>query len=69
MSKAFELHSTANPTRQNSPDGSDERLHERIQQRAYQLYEARGAEPGHELEDWTKAEAEILGPMNVSRAA
>jgi hypothetical protein len=39
------------------PDGSL-KLHERIRQRAYQLYERRGREHGHDLEDWLKAEAE-----------
>jgi len=46
-----------------------EKLQERIQQRAYELYEARGSEPGHEVEDWTKAEAEILKQTNLHRAA
>jgi hypothetical protein len=30
-----------------------------VARRAYELYEARGAEPGHELEDWLEAENEI----------
>jgi Protein of unknown function (DUF2934) len=30
-----------------------------IQVRAYELYEQRGKEPGHELEDWLQAEAEL----------
>jgi len=37
---------------------------EQIAQRAYELYEARGREDGHDLEDWLCAEAEI-----TSRAA
>ena len=69
MSKAFEMQSIVKPQHQSSQALLDERMRERIQQRAYQLYEARGAEPGHDLEDWTKAEVEILGPMNASRAA
>ena len=60
MSKAVELNSTSNANRQSSPDGRDEKLRERIQQRAYELYQARGATPGHALEDWTMAEADIL---------
>ena len=32
-----------------------------IRERAYQLFEARGREPGHEVGDWLQAEAEILG--------
>lgn len=32
---------------------------ERIRERAYELYEARGRGDGHDLEDWLEAEAEI----------
>ena len=35
-------------------------LHE-IRQRAYELFEARGKEEGHALEDWLHAEGEITG--------
>ena len=41
-----------------SDDLSQEQL-ERIRQRAYELYEARGREVGHEIDDWLQAEAEI----------
>ncbi len=34
-------------------------LEERIRLRAHELYEARGREDGHELEDWIRAEEEI----------
>lgn len=30
-----------------------------VRQRAYELYLARGREPGHELEDWLQAEKEL----------
>ena len=33
--------------------------HAEIARRAYELYETRGSEPGHELEDWLQAEREI----------
>ena len=36
-----------------------EEQRERIGQRAHELYEARGREDGHDLEDWLQAEAEI----------
>jgi hypothetical protein len=36
-------------------------LEHQIRQRAYELYEARGWEDGHELEDWLSAEEEIEG--------
>jgi hypothetical protein len=32
-----------------------------IRERAYQLFLARGAEPGRELEDWLQAERELKG--------
>ena len=32
-----------------------------IRTRAYQLYEERGYEEGHNLEDWLRAEGEIIG--------
>ncbi|OGU20643.1 MAG: hypothetical protein A3K13_00350 [Gemmatimonadetes bacterium RIFCSPLOWO2_12_FULL_68_9] len=28
---------------------------------AYRIYQARGGEPGHELEDWLQAERELRG--------
>jgi hypothetical protein len=34
-------------------------LDQQIRLRAYQLYEARGREDGHELEDWLRAEEEF----------
>ena len=35
-------------------------LHEQIQTRAHEIYLARGAQPGHELDDWLQAEREIM---------
>ena len=34
---------------------------EKVQQRAFDLFEKRGGLLGHELEDWLKAEHEVLG--------
>lgn len=36
-------------------------VEEQIRRRAYELYEARGREDGHDLEDWLQAEAEVTG--------
>jgi hypothetical protein len=36
-------------------------LHEQIEARAHEIYLDRGAEPGHELDDWLQAEREIMG--------
>jgi hypothetical protein len=49
-----------------SDDPSPEQL-ERIRQRAYELYEARGREEGHDLDDWLQAEDEIVGKARIAR--
>jgi hypothetical protein len=36
-----------------------ENLEQQIRNRAYELYEGRGREDGHDLEDWFRAEIEI----------
>lgn len=33
---------------------------ERVSQRAFQLYEARGRADGHDVEDWLQAEQEVI---------
>jgi hypothetical protein len=35
-------------------------LENKIRERAYQLYEDRGREPGKEQQDWAQAEHEVL---------
>ncbi len=32
-----------------------------IRQRAYELFEQHGCEPGHDLDDWLQAEADVMG--------
>ena len=44
-------------------------LEEEIRKRAYELFEARGAEDGQELEDWLRAEQEIRGSTTNAVAA
>ena len=51
----------AKKTLANSEVTSDVLVQEQIARRAYELYEARGREDGHDLEDWLCAEAEITG--------
>jgi len=41
--------------------GSLELTEELIRQRAYGYYEERGRENGYDLEDWLRAESEIMG--------
>jgi len=36
-------------------------LEKRIRQRAHEIYLSRGAQPGSDLDDWLRAEREILG--------
>jgi len=38
---------------------SSNELEAQIRARAYKLYEQRGREDGHELDDWLEAEAEL----------
>jgi hypothetical protein len=45
------------------------RIEEEIRNRAYELFEARGREEGHELEDWLRAEEEITGRKSGAAAA
>lgn len=44
-------------------------VEEQIRQRAYELYEARGREDGHDLDDWQQAEVEITGTQRRAVAA
>jgi HSP20 family molecular chaperone IbpA len=39
-----------------------------VSRRAYELFETRGCEHGHDLEDWLQAESELLQPVSVSMA-
>ncbi|HSY98968.1 MAG TPA: DUF2934 domain-containing protein [Terriglobales bacterium] len=41
---------------------------EDIARRAYQLYMARGCEPGKDIEDWVRAERELAGEVVVGPA-
>jgi DUF2934 family protein len=41
----------------------------RIAQRAFQFYEARSRQDGHDVEDWLKAEQEIRGGSTVPKAS
>lgn len=49
-------------TKNSGPGETDpsESIHARIAVLAYQLYEQRGCEDGHEVEDWLDAEQRIL---------
>ena len=51
-------------TDQQTEDGGA--LQDQIRVRAYQLYEERGRDDGHDLDDWLQAEAEL---SQVQKAA
>lgn len=44
-------------------------VEEEIRRRSYELFEARGGQEGHELEDWLRAEEEIKGGKSNAVAA
>ncbi|MFI5116542.1 MAG: DUF2934 domain-containing protein [Terriglobales bacterium] len=56
--------STAKPEQ-----GSLELTEELIRVRAYQFYQERGCEDGHDFDDWLQAEAEIFGTKLAASAA
>jgi hypothetical protein len=51
------------------PTNAHPNLEEEIRRRAYELYEERGREHGHDLDDWVRAEAEVTGTVVRTRAA
>ena len=60
---------TKDPTKKQSVAVvADPSLEEKIRLRAYMLYEERGREDGHDVDDWLRAEAELTVKA-VGRAA
>lgn len=58
---------TTKKTQASGRTAAEPNQEELIRSRAYELYEERGREDGHEAEDWLEAEAEITG--KAERAA
>ncbi len=50
---------TPRPLRRLQAVQSPDQIQKQIRQRAYQLYEQRGREDGHDLDDWLAAETEV----------
>jgi Protein of unknown function (DUF2934) len=50
-----------------SASGSTDRYYE-IALRAYYKAEARGYEPGHEIQDWLDAEAEVMAEIEMDKS-
>jgi hypothetical protein len=49
--------------------GAHPNLEEEIRRHAYELYEERGREDGHDLDDWFRAEAEISAKNSKTAVA
>jgi hypothetical protein len=58
-----------NITRKTPMTNAPQNLEGQIRQRAYELYEARGREDGHALEDWLRAEEEVTQQKTRTIAA
>ncbi|MGA3317519.1 MAG: DUF2934 domain-containing protein [Candidatus Korobacteraceae bacterium] len=61
-------HKAASVSTAKPDEGSLELTEELIRVRAYQLYEERGCEHGHDFDDWLQAEAEIFGKKSAAAA-
>ena len=42
---------------------------EQVRRRAFEIYEQRGREDGHELDDWLQAEAEVVSQRSKAMGA
>ena len=54
-------HKTADVSSAKPDQGSLDLTEDIIRTRAYQFYEERGYEDGHDLDDWLRAEGELVG--------
>ena len=54
---------THHPHRARAGAGRPTDLEDRIRTRAYQLYMERNADPGHDLDDWLRAEQEVRAAL------
>ncbi len=54
-------HKTVDVSTAKPDESSLELTEDIIRARAYQFYEERGYEDGHDLEDWLRAESQIIG--------
>lgn len=66
MSQPQEIRRPAEKARSTDSDPS---LHDQINVRAYEFYQQRGGEEGHDLEDWLRAEEEIFQSRDKRKAA
>jgi len=62
-------HEMKRPAAKASATSSATSLELDIRLRAYELYQQRGGEEGHEIEDWLRAEEEVRQNMGNRKAA
>ena len=62
--KRAEAAAAANGATTSGPNGSAPVTDADIARRAYDLYLARGGEPGHDVEDWLQAERDLRGDVD-----
>jgi HSP20 family molecular chaperone IbpA len=55
-----------NPTRPSEVEWELQQIENQIARRAYELFQARTCEHGHDWEDWFRAESELLRPVSVA---
>lgn len=60
---------TPNAVSHSNPQPSAEEVRKLVSEAAYYRAKQRGFAPGHELEDWVQAEAEVLRRLNSPRTA
>jgi hypothetical protein len=61
------MRKTSSPAVRESRAAENNPTPEQIALRAYEIYLDRGGAPGNELEDWTRAERELLGSSTKPR--
>ena len=56
------------PVQQGAKRSSDSsrRFCDAIARRAFEIFESHGSSPGHDLEDWLRAESELLQPVPLN---
>ena len=69
MSKSLRIEAALLPQQQSSSNPEFDELLERIKQRAFEWYEARGCVDGNHEEDWANAEREIREQTRFGRVA
>ena len=63
--KRAEVAAAASGSTEPGPNGSAPVTDADVARRAYDLYLARGCEPGHDVEDWLQAERDLRGAVDL----